>query len=64
MVGAARSAYASAVAAGGERYDAASNYITKTGENAKNNAFESWSESELKSYLDSYGIVSNPVSVS
>lgn len=56
MVGAARSAYASAVATGGESYDAASNYITKTGEDAKNNAFETWSESELKSYLDSYGI--------
>lgn len=58
MVSAARSAYASAAATGGERYDAARNYITKTGESAKNNAFETWSESELKSYLDSFGIVS------
>lgn len=57
LVGAARAAYSSAVAIGGEQYDAVTQYVANTHDTAKNNAFEAWSESELKSYLDSYGIV-------
>lgn len=56
LVGAAKSAYSSALAAGGEQYDAVTKYLAQTATDAKSNAFDTWSESELKSYLDSCGI--------
>lgn len=60
LVSAARSAYSSAVTAGGERYNAVTSYIASASDAAKDNAFDAWSESELKSYLDSFGIVRPP----
>jgi hypothetical protein len=57
LVKAAQSAYASASSAGGSSWASATSYIAKQTDTAKANTFETWSDSELKSYLDSYGIV-------
>ncbi|SPO04154.1 related to brefeldin A resistance protein [Cephalotrichum gorgonifer] len=56
LVGAAKSAYASIVAVGGEGYDAASKHITQTTEEVKKDAFQTWTDSELKAYLESCGV--------
>ncbi|CAM1507386.1 Fc.00g070270.m01.CDS01 [Cosmosporella sp. VM-42] len=53
---AAQSAYASASSAGGSHYASATSYIASATAAAKKHAFDSWSETELKSYLDSYGV--------
>ncbi|RYP91550.1 hypothetical protein DL770_002330 [Monosporascus sp. CRB-9-2] len=56
MVSAAQSAYASASGAGGDSYASATSYLAQATDAAKNNMFDNWSESELKAYLDSYGV--------
>jgi len=56
LVSAAQSAYSSASSAGGNNYASATNYIATATESAKQTLFDSWSETELKAYLDSYGI--------
>ncbi|KAK3390816.1 hypothetical protein B0H63DRAFT_557713 [Podospora didyma] len=56
LVEAAQAAYASASSAGGSSYASVTSYLASATDSAKANAFETWSESELKSYLDSYGI--------
>lgn len=56
LVDAAQSAYASASSAGGSSYASATSYLAKATDAAKANVFETWSESELKAYLDSYGV--------
>jgi len=56
MVSAAQSAYASASSAGGDSYASATSYLAQATDAAKNNMFDTWSESELKAYLDSYGV--------
>lgn len=56
LVSAAQSAYTSASTAGGSDYASATSYIASVTASAKKNAFDAWSESELKAYLDSYGI--------
>lgn len=56
LVKAANSAYASASKAGGTGYASATSYLSAATDSAKNSAFDTWSESELKAYLDSYGI--------
>ncbi|KAF7545436.1 hypothetical protein G7Z17_g9184 [Cylindrodendrum hubeiense] len=56
LVSAAQSAYSSASTAGGSDFASATSYIASVTASAKNNAFDTWSESELKAYLDSYGI--------
>lgn len=56
LVHAAQSGYASASAASGDAYASVTNYLAQATATAKNTAFESWSESDLKDYLDSYGI--------
>jgi len=56
LVSAANSAYASASSAGGSSWASATSYIAHATDNAKAATFDTWSESELKSYLDSYGI--------
>ena len=56
LVAAAQSAYASASSAGGGSYASATSFLAKATDSAKANVFETWSESELKSYLDSYGV--------
>jgi len=56
LVKAAQSAYASASSAGGSSWASATSYLAKQTDTAKASTFETWSDSELKSYLDSYGI--------
>jgi hypothetical protein len=59
LLAAAQSAYASASSAGGSSYASVTSYLSQATDSAKSAAFDTWSESELKSYLDSYGIVSS-----
>ncbi|KAH9904085.1 hypothetical protein F4778DRAFT_80738 [Xylariomycetidae sp. FL2044] len=56
LVSAAKSAYASASGAGGNTYASATSYISQATEAVKKNTFETWTESDLKAYLDSYGV--------
>lgn len=56
LVKAAQSAYASASSAGGDSYASATSYLAKATQTAKNNLFDAWNDSELKTYLDSYGV--------
>jgi len=56
MVKAANSAYSSASKAGGSQFASATSYLTAATQAAKDNVFDTWSESELKAYLDSYGV--------
>lgn len=58
LVSAAQSAYTSASSAGGEQWASATSYIAQSTDSAKSSAFDTWSDSDVKSYLDSYGIVS------
>lgn len=64
LMQAAQAAYTSASSAGGGVYASATNYLGKATDSAKTSAFDTWSESDIKSYLDSYGIVSFSVSSS
>lgn len=61
LVSAAQSAYASASSAGGATYASATSYLTQATDSVRKSAFDTWSESDLKNYLDSYGIVSQPL---
>ncbi|KAL1899527.1 hypothetical protein Sste5346_002928 [Sporothrix stenoceras] len=56
LLKAAKSYYNSASKVGGEQYATATSYLSKATQTAKNNVFDTWSESEIKAYLDSYGI--------
>lgn len=56
LVSAAQSAYASASSAGGENWASATSYLAQATDSVKSSAFDTWSDSDLKSYLDSYGI--------
>ncbi|KAI1325003.1 hypothetical protein F5Y16DRAFT_379464 [Xylariaceae sp. FL0255] len=56
LVKAAQSAYASASSAGGGSYATATSYLAQATQTAKDSVFTTWTESELKSYLDSYGV--------
>ncbi|GAP86297.1 putative msc1 protein [Rosellinia necatrix] len=56
LVRAAQNAYASASGRGGDSYASATSYLAQATQAAKDNVFGTWSESELKSYLDSYGV--------
>jgi len=56
LVSAANSGYASASSVGGNVYATATNYLAQQTDEAKKSAFDTWSESDLKAYLDSYGI--------
>lgn len=56
LVQAAQSAYASASSAGGDSFASMTSYMAQATDSVKASAFENWSESELKTYLDSYGI--------
>ena len=48
--------YASASKAGGNKYASVTSYLATQTDAAKDSTFDTWSESELKSYLDSYGV--------
>lgn len=56
LVKQAQDAYTRASKAGGASYATVTSYLAKATEAARDTTFESWSESELKKYLDSYGI--------
>ena len=58
LVRAANSAYSSASSAGGDAYATMTSYLAKATDDTKQYTFDTWSDSELKAYLDSYGIVS------
>lgn len=62
LVSSAQSAYSSASSAGGSTYASATSYLAKATDSAKTSTFDTWSESELKKYLESYGVVSTPFS--
>ncbi|GAO19916.1 hypothetical protein UVI_02039130 [Ustilaginoidea virens] len=53
---AAASAYSSASSAGGDKFASATSYLASATASAQNQAFETWTESELKAFLDSYGV--------
>jgi len=55
LVAAAQDAYSSASKSGGDSYASVTSYLAKQTDAAKDSAFDTWSESELKNYLDSYG---------
>ncbi|KAI9737025.1 MAG: hypothetical protein M1834_000614 [Cirrosporium novae-zelandiae] len=56
LVKQAQNAYASASKAGGSSYASVTSYLAAATDTVKDTTFDTWSESELKSYLDSYGI--------
>ncbi|KAJ5094010.1 hypothetical protein N7456_009871 [Penicillium angulare] len=52
----AKDSYTKASKAGGEQYASATAAATKATGSAKDTTFDQWSQSDLKKYLDSYGI--------
>lgn len=52
----AQDAYASASKTGGSQYASVTSYLAQNTDAAKDSAFDLWSDSDLKSYLDSYGV--------
>ena len=52
----AQSAYYSASKSGGVNYASVTSYLSSATATAKDNTFDTWSDSDLKSYLDSYGV--------
>lgn len=52
----AQDAYAKASKAGGSNFASATSYIAQATGAARDTAFDNWSRSDLKAYLDSYGI--------
>ena len=53
---AAQDSYSSASKSGGSNYASVTSYLASSTAAAKDYTFDTWSDSELKSYLDSYGI--------
>jgi hypothetical protein len=56
LASAASAAYASASKAGGTQFASVTSYLSSATASAENRAFDTWTRSELKAYLDSYGI--------
>lgn len=52
----AQDSYASASKSGGTNYASVTSYLAQQTDASKDSAFDTWSDSELKSYLDSYGV--------
>lgn len=52
----AQEQYAKASKAGGSHYASATSYLAQATAGAKKDTFNEWSQSDLKNYLDSYGI--------
>ncbi|MCJ1361119.1 hypothetical protein MMC16_000216 [Acarospora aff. strigata] len=52
----AQDSYASASKSGGSGYASVTSYLASATDAAKDTTFDTWSDSELKSYLDSYGV--------
>jgi hypothetical protein len=55
LLSAVQDAYNSASKTGGTSYASVTSYLAKQTDAAKDSVFDTWSESELKNYLDSYG---------
>jgi hypothetical protein len=55
LISAAQEAYSTASKSGGTAYASVTSYMAKQTDSAKDSVFDTWSESELKNYLDSYG---------
>merc|ERR1711964_149817 len=58
LVKQAQDAYASASKTGGSEFASVTNYLASQTDAAKDTTFDTWSESDVKNYLDSYGIKS------
>ena len=56
LVKQAQENYASASKKGGSQYASVTNYLAKQTDSAKSDVFGTWSDSDLKNYLDSYGV--------
>lgn len=56
LLKAAQDSYSSASKAGGSNYASVTSYLASSTAAAKDLTFDTWSDSELKSYLDSYGV--------
>ncbi len=56
LVKQAQDAYASASKSGGSSYASVTSYLASATDAAKDTTFDTWSQSDLKSYLDTYGI--------
>lgn len=56
LVKQAQSAYSSASKSGGSKYASVTSHLSSATAAAKDSTFDTWSDSELKSYLDSYGL--------
>jgi len=56
LVSAAQSQYALASKTGGTAYASVTSYLAAQTEAAKDATFDTWSDSDLKAYLDSYGV--------
>ena len=52
----AQDSYAKASKSGGSNYASVTSYLASATGAAKDSTFDTWSDSELKSYLDSYGV--------
>lgn len=56
LVRAAQDSYAQASKSSGVAYASVTSYLTQQTDAAKDATFETWSDSDLKAYLDSYGV--------
>jgi hypothetical protein len=56
LVKQAQDAYASASKTGGSDFASVTNYLASQTDAAKDTTFDTWSESDVKHYLDSYGV--------
>jgi len=55
LLSAAQDAYATASKSSGPAYASVTSYLAKQTDSAKDSVFDTWTDSELKNYLDSYG---------
>jgi hypothetical protein len=56
LVKSAQSVYSTASKSGGSNYASVTSYLSQQTDAVKDSTFDTWSDSELKSYLDSYGV--------
>ncbi|RKF73688.1 Stress response protein ish1 [Golovinomyces cichoracearum] len=56
LLSAAQDSYTTASKSSGSAYASVTSYLAQQTDAAKDSVFDSWSESELKNYLDSYGV--------
>lgn len=56
LVKSAQDSYNSASKTGGSSFASATSYLASATDTATDSVFDTWSESELKNYLDSYGL--------